>query len=600
MIIHKILPLTKPINKTLTIPGSKSYTNRALFLAAISSNSVKIINPLICDDTLAMMGCLKKLGIKIFVKKNCFEVLNNITSIKNRPYDLNAKESGTTLRFMLALSVVSPGTKTLYGEKGLNKRPIEELVKTLQQLGANIKYLGKKGYPPVQISPSKLLPKTIKIKGSISSQYISAILMITPMLGEINIEVTENQISKPYIDMTIDAMKEFGVNIINKNYKKYSVRANQKYATKKYTIEADYSSASYFLAVAALTNSTITLKNMNPISKQADKEFIKILEKMGNKIKFANNQLTIQGQGVKPVNIDMTDCPDQIQTLAVLAAFAKGVTKISGIKSLRIKETDRVAALQKELKKMNIKTSATANVLIIHGGNPKAARIETYGDHRMAMSFAVAGTKLHGMEIINPDVVNKTFPDFWKKLNSIGVKTKTVFKKKNIVLIGMRGSGKTTVAKILAKKLRLNLIETDELIIKKANLKIPEIVKKFGWDKIRELEHEAVKDAVNSEGTIISTGGGVVIKAQNIDLLKKNGQIFWLRCHTSALLERTKNDGNRPMLTNRKTLKEEITEVLKQREALYKKAADIIIDTDALSPLEVADKIATIMEGDIA
>lgn len=595
----KILPLTKSINKTLTIPGSKSYTNRALFLAAMSSTPVKIINPLISDDTLAMIECLKKLGIKISIKKDSFEVLNNITSIKNLSYDLDANESGVTLRFLLALSTIIPGVKTLYGKETLNKRPIGELVQTLQKLGATIKYLDKKGYPPIQISSSKLGAETIKIKGSISSQYTSALLMIAPLISEVKIEITDNQISQPYIDVTIDIMQKFGVTVLNKNYKKYIIPNNQKYDVKKFTIEGDLSSASYFFAIAALAKSTITIKNINPDTKQADIKLLSVLETMGNKIIYGNNQITLVGKGVKAININMQNFPDQVQTLAVLAAFAKGVTKISGISSLRVKETDRVYALQQELKKMGIKTSVTKNTLTIYGGSPRAAQINTYGDHRMAMAFAIAATKLPGMEIANPDVVSKTFPDFWKKLNSIGVKTKTVSKEKNIVLIGMRGSGKTTISKLLSKKLNSKLIDTDELVVKNAGLTIPEIVKKFGWDKIRKLEHEAIKDAADSAGVVISTGGGVVVNTHNIDLLKKNGRIFWLRCQTSTLLKRTKNDSNRPMLTNKETLKEEIEEILKQRKALYKSAADEIIDIDNLNATEVTNKIINMLGGSI-
>ncbi|MBI2085741.1 3-phosphoshikimate 1-carboxyvinyltransferase [Candidatus Daviesbacteria bacterium] len=592
----KITPLPIPINKSVTIPGSKSYTNRALLLAALSTKPVKILNPLISGDTDAMINCLKKLGIKVIIKKSSFEVLNNITAIKNQSYDLNANESGTTLRFILALSTIIPGVKTLYGEEGLNKRPIGELVTALQKLGANIKYLGKKGHPPVQISSSKFRNETIKIKGSISSQYISAILMIAPILGEINIEVAGNQISTPYIDMTIDAMKQFGVTIINKKYRNYLIPANQRYTAKKYTVEADYSSASYFLAIAALTYSTITLKNINPISKQADKKFIKILEKMGNKIEFANNQLTIQGKGVKPVSVDMTDCPDQIQTLTMLAAFAKGVTKIFGIKSLRIKETDRVAALQKELKKMNIKTSANTNTLTIYGGSPKPAKIETYGDHRMAMSFAVTGAKLAGIEIVDPNVVSKTFPDFWKKLNSIGIKTKTVSKKINIVLIGMRGSGKTTIAKLLSQKLNRRCLELDNMVVKKVGLPIPIIVEKHGWDFFRNKESEIAKKVSLENNIVISTGGGIILRQENIYALKENGVFILLNASVETLAKRIEKYSQLPPLTDKKTPREELGFVLEQREALYKKAADIIIDTDNLNPLETTDKIISEVE----
>lgn len=419
MKIIELKPLSRPAKASVEIPGSKSYTNRALFIAAMSGLKVKITNPLISDDTRAMIDCLKTLGISILEKKDCIEVFGNLKNIPNRLYNLNANLSGTTLRFLLGLSTIIPGTKILYGEAGLNKRPIEDLVSGLTQLGAKIEYLRKKGCPPVKVLTSKLSPGTIKIKGSVSSQYISAILMVAPLIGEVNIEVLGLQVSAPYIDMTIDIMEKFGVKVKNDNYKKYRVSSGQKYSAKKYAVEGDLSSAGYFLGIAALTKSEVTVKNINPYSKQADMKFVKILEKMGNKIVYGKGQIAIIGEGVLPVNVDMQDCPDQIQTLAVLATFAKGVTKISGTESLRIKETDRITALKKELKKMGIAVSSTHNTLVIHGGHPKPARIDTYGDHRMAMSFAIAGAKLSGIQIENPDVVNKTFPGFWGELEKI-------------------------------------------------------------------------------------------------------------------------------------------------------------------------------------
>lgn len=419
MKIIELKPLLKPVQASVSIPGSKSYTNRALFIAAMSGLKVKITNPLISDDTRTMIDCLKSLRVNILEEKDSIEFFGNLKNIPHRSYNLNANLSGTTLRFLLALSTVIPGTKTLYGREGLNKRPIKELVSGLTQLGAKIEYLEKKGYPPVRIISSKLNPGTIKIKGSISSQYISAILMVAPLVGAINIEVVDPQVSIPYIDVTIDTMEKFGVNVRNDNYKQYSISSDQKYNAKQYSVEGDLSSASYFLAIAALTKSTITLENININSKQADLRFAKILEDMGNKITSGKNQITIIGKEIKPVNVDMADYPDQVQTLAVLVAFAKGVTKISGIKSLRIKETDRIFALTKELKKMGIKTSSTKDVLTIHGGSPKAAQIETYGDHRMAMSFAVAGCKISDMVIKNPEVVSKTYPQFWEDLKKI-------------------------------------------------------------------------------------------------------------------------------------------------------------------------------------
>lgn len=586
MKVIKLKPLSKGVRKTINIPGSKSYTNRALFLAALCKTPVKIINPLASDDTRAMVECLKVLGVKVLEKKDYIEVQSNLSSISNRQYNLDANLSGTTIRFILALSTIIPGIKTLSGKKGLNKRPIEELVSALTQLGAKIEYLKKKGYPPVKIHSGKLNEGTVKITGLLSSQYLSAILMISPLVERVVIDVKSEQVSKPFIDMTIEMMKHFGVKVLNTSYKKYTLEGNQKYIGKDYIVEGDISSASYFMAIAALTKSTITLKNINPLSKQGDMECVEILRKMGNKIQIGNNQLTIIGKEIKPTSVNMNNCPDQIQTLAVLAAFAKGVTKISGISTLRIKETNRVFALRQELRKMGIKTTETSNTLTIYGGKPKAASINTYGDHRMAMSFAVAGSKLHDLEIIDPDSVNKTFPNFWKELESIGVKVESV--DKNIVLIGMRGSGKTTVAKMLSRKLNRQHLDLDDILSKQMKMSIAQIVDKFGWDFFRDKESEIVKQVSEDHGLVISTGGGVVTRSENIEALRKNGFLIYLKADLEPLTKRVRkkigHDPKMPPLTDKKNPETEIAYVLAQREKLYNQAAHQVLKTDNLKP----------------
>lgn len=416
-----LLSLKNPVRKNVMIPGSKSYTNRALIMAAMTQGKVEIINPLISDDTKAMIECLRTLGIKINLLKNSIEVVGSIDDIKDKNYELDANLSGTTIRFILTLLTLVPGIKILKGKEGLNKRPIKDLVEALKSLGAKIEYVKQKGYPPLIIRSSKLIAGAITIQGDVSSQYLSSLLMTSPLIGKIVIKVNGVRISKPYIDMTMDIMKKFGVQVVNEKYRKYTISNKQNYKAKEYVVEGDFSNAGYFLAIAALTKSTLTLKNLNPKSVQADKKIINVLEQMGSKITYGLNEITIKGNGVKPIRVNMVDFSDQAQTIAVLAAFAKGVTTILGIQSLRIKETDRITAIQQELRKMNIKTSLLRNALSIYGGNPKAAKIDTYGDHRMAMSFAIAGTKLPGMQINDPDVVNKTFPDFWEILRNIGI-----------------------------------------------------------------------------------------------------------------------------------------------------------------------------------
>lgn len=422
---YKIIPV-ESIHGIVHIPPSKSYTNRALVIAALISGEVVIKNPLISDDTKAMIGCLKELGIEIKEEADKISVIGSIEDIQDKEHKLDAKLSGTTIRFILALSCIVPGKKTIYGDDSLNRRPIGELAGALKDLGAKIEYSESSGFPPLVVSSSKLTASETRLHGDISSQFFSALLMITPEINGLEIEVMGNQISKPYIDMTLDLMDYFGVKVINENYKKYIVQSGQKYDRKNYTVEGDYSSAGYFLAIATLTKSKLIVRGLNKNSKQADKNFLDIIEKIGSKIRFEGDNLIIEGGGVKAMDLDMENCPDQVQTMAVLLAFCKGKSTITGIRSLRVKETERVLALQNELLKMGIKTESTHDSLTIYGGNPKSAEIDTYNDHRMAMSFAVAGTILEHIVIKNPEVVTKTFPEFWKTLESIGIEIKNI------------------------------------------------------------------------------------------------------------------------------------------------------------------------------
>lgn len=393
------------------MPGSKSYTNRALLMAALTKGAVTLQNPLYSDDTRAMIEVLRALGLEIETHPDQIIVHGDISSIKKKDYHLFAHDSGTTARFILALLCIVPGVKTLQGSKRLNERPMGDLVDALRALGAEIEYCEEVGKLPLRVISSSLSGDCVHLKGDVSSQFCSSLLLISPYMKKgLNLFIKNTLISKPYVDMTIGCMKEWGVTV----EEGYFTHPHQRYQKKSYTIEGDFSSAGYFFAMAALTKSKLTLKNLNPYSLQADRKFVDILARMGNEFHFEENSITIEGKQVLAMDVDMRDCPDQAPTMAVLAAFAKGVTKISGVRSLRVKETERIKALKNELKKMGIQTEDTEDVLIIHGGSPVAAEIETYNDHRMAMSFAIAG-----MKIRHPEVVSKTFPAFWEVLESL-------------------------------------------------------------------------------------------------------------------------------------------------------------------------------------
>ena len=412
--------LQKPVTATLEIPGSKSYTNRALLMAALTEEPVTLYNPLYSEDTVAMVGCLRTLGIRIDTEPGYMIVYGDRGQIQNRSYELFAHDSGTTIRFILALLCLAPGTQIIRGSDRLSKRPIQDLVETLRLLGAQIEYLEKEGAAPLKVCSSRLYSGAeVTIDASVSSQFLSALLMIAPCLNGLTVQMQGKIISRPYVEMTLQAMRDWGISVAQIEEGRYFIPAGQHYTKKQYVIEGDFSSAGYFFAIAALTQSTLTLKNLAPDSAQADRKFLNILARMGNEMSWSDQGITLVGKHILPLTLDMEDCPDQVQTMAVLAAFARGVTRISGVRSLRVKETERVQALKKELAKMGIQTEDTHNTLTIYGGEPRAATIDTYGDHRMAMAFAVAGTRLPGMQIRHPEVVNKTFPTFWSILRSL-------------------------------------------------------------------------------------------------------------------------------------------------------------------------------------
>lgn len=420
MNIFEVAVLKKSITTTIEIPGSKSYTNRALVMAALTQGQVTLYHPLYSEDTEAMITCLRTLGLRIETLPDRAIVYDDISIAQNRSYKLFAKDSGTTIRFLLALLCVTPGTQVIEGNACLNARPIKDLVDALRLLGAEIDYLEIEGEPPLKVhSSTLLLGSEVTLDASMSSQFFSALLMIAPLLNGLTIRLCGKLISRPYVDMTIHAMHAGGITVLQMEDGSYYIPGGQCYQSNQYKIEGDFSSAGYFFAIAALTQSTMILKNLNPQSMQADRKFLNILTQMGNEVNISDHGIKIIGKQILPLSLNMEDCPDQVQTMAVLAAFAKGVTKISGVRSLRLKETERVQALKKELAKMGIRTEETHDTLTIYGGKPHAALIETYGDHRMAMAFAVAGTKLPGMKICHPEVVNKTFPTFWDKLRML-------------------------------------------------------------------------------------------------------------------------------------------------------------------------------------
>lgn len=391
----------KKTKDEVMIPGSKSLTNRALIMASLADGTSVIKGYSKSDDSLVLIKALRKLGVVIVESGDRLKIIGNAGQFKVFNGRLDVGNAGTAMRFLTSLVTLVPGRVVVKGSKRMRERPIKELISALARIKT-----GK-----------------VSVKGSISSQFISSFLMIAPVLEKgLVIKIINRLVSKSYVDMTIDLLNKFGVKVVNYKYKKFVIGKNQKLKPVVYEVEGDATAASYFWAVAAVTGSKIKVKNINSQSKQGDLKFLEILKNMGCLIEKNTKEKWITVKGpllLKAVNVDMESMPDSAQTLAVVAAFAKGKTKITGLSTLKIKETDRLTALKNELKKIGIKSKITNDSITVHGGKPHGAVIKTYNDHRMAMAFAVAKAKIPGLIIKNPEVVKKSFPDFWEKFNQL-------------------------------------------------------------------------------------------------------------------------------------------------------------------------------------
>jgi len=416
----EIIPLKNPLNFKISVPGSKSITNRIFLIAALADGKSTIKNALISDDTKYMIKALQKLGIKIEKKNNNYIIYGQNGIFKNGDFELYLGNAGTATRFLTSAMVIRQGKTIITGNKRMTERPIQDLINGLKQLKIKINSILKTGCPPLKIEGQGSFPAGIvNMSGKKSSQYFSSILLTSPLAkAPITINVTSDLVSKPYLDITIQNMAHFGVTVINDNYQKFKI-IPQKYHAQDYNIEGDASAASYFFALAAVTGSTIQILNIPYTSIQGDIKFVNIMKKMGCKIEINQNKLiTITGPKIlKNLDeINLESMPDAAMTVAICAALALGKSKITGLSTLKIKETDRLIALETELKKIGVPCQAGPDYLEIEGGhNLHGAEIETYNDHRMAMCFAVLGSVIAGIKILNPDCVNKTYPEFWKE-----------------------------------------------------------------------------------------------------------------------------------------------------------------------------------------
>lgn len=424
--MKNIITLKSPfkIEGEISLPGSKSITNRALLLASLSNGKTKLKNILYSDDVKYMLKALKKLGVKFDLskkKKYCVIYGQGKNFPKNKNITLFLGNAGTAVRFLLSALSIKKNNIIITGDNRMQERPIKHLVDALKQRKVKIKYLKNNGFVPLLVH-GKFIGGKIILDGSISSQFLTAILIISP-LSKMNtkIIIKNNLVSKPYIDITIKMMKSFGIFIKNKNYKKFYIIGNQTYVSpKKYLIESDASSASYFLSAAAIKGGVVKINGIGKKSIQGDIKFVEVLKKMGAKIFLKKNSITCIGSKLNSINMDMNDIPDAAMTIAITALFAQGETKIKNIYNWRVKETDRLYAISHELKKIGAKVKEGRDYLVINAPKKfKEATINTYNDHRIAMCFSLISLSGVPVTLLNPKCVNKTFPDYFLKFFSI-------------------------------------------------------------------------------------------------------------------------------------------------------------------------------------
>jgi len=413
----KIIDKIRNTDVTVEAPPAKAYTLRALIISSLSAGESTIYNPLLGRDQLNVIECLKRLGVEI--KHQGRKVIVGGTGGRYSPIDdkLDVGESGVGMNFLTSASCLSDKPVIITGAKRITERPILEVVNGLRQLGCKIEYMDKEGFPPIKVHGGGIKGGYAQIKGQKTSQYFSSITISSPNAdNKVMLSCVDTMTEKPYFDISLQMMSEFGIEVENDNYKEIRIPNDKKYSAREITIEGDYSSASFFFLAGAICKTKVTITGLNPDTKQGDKAFLTLMERMGCSVSDTDDGTCIQGRKLQAIEQDMSDLPDLVPPTVIAAAFADGTSRFTNIGHLRHKECDRLAVMASELNKMGVNAKCDENSLTIKG-NPKihGADIDPHNDHRIAMSFAVAGL-VTGEQIVENEVcVAKSFPDFWEK-----------------------------------------------------------------------------------------------------------------------------------------------------------------------------------------
>ncbi|MHC4598014.1 MAG: 3-phosphoshikimate 1-carboxyvinyltransferase [Planctomycetota bacterium] len=413
----------RPVEGEVALPGSKSITQRALCLAALAEGESRIEGPLLSDDTLFMVAGLKNLGFQVR-KKEVQDFVTLTGAAGSIPWDQGriwAGGAGTVLRFILPVLPLGKGTYLIDGDDRLRRRPVGALVEALRKLGADIEHRGAPGDNlPLEVrGRGGLQGGPLALSGAVSSQFLSALLMIGPLLeGGLEIRLEDDLTSKPYVDLTLQAMDRFGVQVEREGYSLFRVPQGA-YRGCTFPVEGDASAATYFLAAGAVSGGAVRVNGVGAVSRQGDSAFLSLLEAMGARTAKGETWMEAKGPVSKGGNFDMNGMPDAVPTLAMVGLFAPSPTEIRKVPNLRVKESDRIAAVASELTKLGARVETFDDGLRVTPGTRRGAILHTHEDHRMAMTFAVAGLAIPGVVLENPGCVSKSFPDFFERLEAL-------------------------------------------------------------------------------------------------------------------------------------------------------------------------------------
>ena len=409
----------------VTLPGSKSLSNRALLLSALAKGNTTLTNLLNSDDTQRMVAALRLLGVQIKLSEDwqtCQVTGNDGLFTPSQPITINLGNAGTAIRPLTAVLAMVSGNFVIDGDEYMRERPIGHLTDALEGLGATIRFQQNKGYPPLELTGGQITGGEVSLSGEISSQFLTALLMALPLAARDSIiHIVGDQVSKPYLDITLGMLKTFGVTATNEGYQRYVVPGGQSYQSpEQFLIEGDASSASYFFAAGAITAGPVRVHGLGSDSVQGDYQFLDTIEAMGAHVTRSKNWTEVSGGALKGIDVDLNHIPDAAMTIAAMALFATGTTTIRNIYNWRVKETDRMHAMSEGLTRLGASVRTTQDSITIDP--PKKiipAVIDTYGDHRIAMCFSLAALGGAPVTIENPDCTRKTFPGYFDVFQSL-------------------------------------------------------------------------------------------------------------------------------------------------------------------------------------